>query len=64
VIADPTAEPVAVRIETAARLLDASPAMVRFWIKTGRLRATKVGRSWRVRTSDLNAMVEPVGGKL
>jgi excisionase family DNA binding protein len=30
------------------------PATVRIWIKTGRLRAVRVGREWRVRRSEVN----------
>ncbi len=49
--------PVAVRVETAARLLDSSPSTVLFWIKTGQLPATKVGRSWRIHMADIDALV-------
>jgi excisionase family DNA binding protein len=30
------------------------PATVRIWINTGRLRAVRVGREWRVRRSDVD----------
>lgn len=30
------------------------PATVRIWIKTGRLRAVRVGREWRVRRSEVD----------
>ena len=33
------------------------PATVRIWIKTGRLRAVRVGREWRVRRSELDRTV-------
>jgi len=52
------AEPpqIAVRVETAARMLDATPAQILFWIRTGVLPATKVGRAWRVRVADIEAV--------
>ena len=33
------------------------PATVRIWIKTGRLRAVRVGREWRVRRSEVDRTV-------
>ncbi len=60
-IADPTTEPVALRVETAARLLDATPAQVLFWIRTKRLPAYKLGRAWRVRRADIEALREEAG---
>jgi excisionase family DNA binding protein len=50
--------PLAVRVETAAKLLDTSPTTIALWLRTGRLRGLKVGRSWRVRTSDLQALLD------
>ncbi len=47
----------AVRVETAARMLDAPAATVTFWIREGRLPAVKIGRSWRVRVADLDALL-------
>lgn len=52
---------IAVRLETAAHMLDTSPSTVMYWIKQGRLPAMKVGRSWRVRVSDLNVLLERAG---
>ncbi len=51
---------VAVRIETAAWLLDATPAQVRYWIKTGCLPAFKLGRGWRIRRTDIDALQHEV----
>jgi excisionase family DNA binding protein len=54
----PPVEPIAVRVETAARLLDTSPATVTHWIRSGRLPAsTKIGRSWRIAMSDIKALL-------
>ncbi len=47
---------IAVRVETAARLIDTSPNTILFWIRAGRLPAVKVGRTWRVRVDDLEAI--------
>jgi excisionase family DNA binding protein len=50
--------PLAVRVETAAKMLDTSPTTIAWWLRTGRLSGIKVGRSWRVRTSDLQALLD------
>jgi excisionase family DNA binding protein len=34
------------------------PATVRSWVKSGRLAAVRVGRTWRVRRSDLDRAIE------
>ena len=34
------------------------PATVRSWVKSGRLAAVRVGRTWRVRRSDLDRALE------
>jgi excisionase family DNA binding protein len=49
---------IAVRLDTAARLIDTSPETLTHWIKQGRLPAVKVGRSWRIRMQDLEALVD------
>jgi excisionase family DNA binding protein len=56
-----TINPLAVRVETAAKMLDTSPTTIAFWLRTGRLSGLKVGRSWRVRVSDLKALVDAEG---
>lgn len=53
--------PLAVRIETAAKMLDTSPSTIALWLRDGRLKGTKVGRSWRVRVKDLEALLEVCG---
>ena len=50
--------PLAVRVETAAKMLDTSPTTIALWLRTGRLSGIKVGRSWRVRVADLKALVD------
>jgi len=56
VVTQPPGDAVAVRIETAARLLDATQSQVRHWIKTGALPAFKLGRGWRIRRADIDAL--------
>jgi excisionase family DNA binding protein len=51
--------PVAVRVDTAARMLDTAPSTVILWIKTGKLPAKKIGRVWLVRVEDIKALAEP-----
>lgn len=51
---------IAVRVETAARMLDTAPSTVSYWIRTKRLPATKVGRSWRIRVEDIHNLAEAV----
>jgi excisionase family DNA binding protein len=53
-----TVTPLAVRIPTAAKMVDASPSTVAAWLRSGRLPGLKIGRSWRVRVSDLKALVD------
>jgi excisionase family DNA binding protein len=53
-----TVDPLAVKIPTAARMMDMSPSTVAAWLRDGRLPGRKVGRSWRVRVSDLRALVD------
>ena len=53
-----TVEPLAVKIPTAAKLIETSPSTVAAWLREGRLPGIKVGRSWRVRVSDLKALVD------
>jgi excisionase family DNA binding protein len=50
--------PLAVRIETAAKMVDTSPSTIAAWLRTGRLSGIQVGRSWRVRVADLKALVD------
>lgn len=52
-----TPDPIAVSVETAAKMLDAPPATVTFWIRSGRLPAAKIGRAWRIRKADLDALL-------
>ena len=48
---------IAVRIETAAQMLDAAPSTVLLWIKNGQLPAHKIGRSWYVRIEEIRKLV-------
>jgi len=52
----PGAEAVLLRVETAGRLLDASSSTVLHWIRTGKLPAVKIGRGWRIRRTDIDAL--------
>jgi len=52
--------PVVVSIDTAARMLDVSYWTLLSWIRHGRLPAAKVGRSWRIRVADIDALVPRV----
>lgn len=48
-------------VAEAAELLSLSPSVIRSWIKSGKLRAVRVGpRNLRIRRADLEAMVTPV----
>jgi excisionase family DNA binding protein len=50
--------PVLVRKETAARLLDTTPRMVEHFIRNGTLPAVKLGRQWRLRRIDIEALAQ------
>ncbi len=39
--------------EEAARMLSVKPGAIREWIRSGKLRAVKAGRLWRIRESEL-----------
>jgi excisionase family DNA binding protein len=43
--------------EQVGEELQVHPATVRLWIRSGRLGATRVGRSWRVRRSEVDRVV-------
>jgi len=54
-----TTEPLTVRVETAAHMLDAPYSTVITWIKAGYLPGSrKIGRSWRVPVSAINALAD------
>jgi excisionase family DNA binding protein len=44
-------------INTAAAYLECHPETLRRFIRRGELTAVKVGRTWRLRESDLNAFL-------
>lgn len=44
--------------DEAADYLRVHVETVRFWIRTGRLAAVKVGRGWRIRRGDLERIAE------
>lgn len=48
----------AVRVETAARMLDASAQQVLYEIRQGRLPAFKFGRAWRIKVEDIQRLNE------
>jgi excisionase family DNA binding protein len=50
---------IAVRLDTGARLIETSPQTLYHWIKQGRVPAVKVGRGWRIRVRDLEALMAP-----
>jgi excisionase family DNA binding protein len=57
-MATDSVDPLAVRIPTAAKMIDTSERTVAAWLREGRLSGVKVGRSWRVRVSDLKRIVD------
>lgn len=44
--------------EEVAKIVKVQPKTVREWIKTGQLKAHKVGRAWRVERPALEAFVK------
>jgi excisionase family DNA binding protein len=44
-------------IADVAERLGMSTYTIRDWIKAGRLKATRIGRFWRIRESDLEAFI-------
>jgi excisionase family DNA binding protein len=45
-------------IEEASQYLQKSVKTVREWLRTGKLAGLKVGGTWRIRASDLEAFLE------
>ena len=50
-------------VEQISDMLDIHPKTVQRYIREGRLRATKIGKSWRVTGHDLSAFVEHAGNE-
>jgi excisionase family DNA binding protein len=48
-------------LSQVAEELNNHPATIRRWVQSGRLRATRVGRSWRVRRSELDRALRSGG---
>ncbi len=40
-----------------AKVARVSPAAVRYWLRTGRLRGVRLGRAWRIRQADAEAFL-------
>jgi excisionase family DNA binding protein len=51
------------KVEQIADELALNPQTIRNWIKSGQLRATRAGRGFRVKRSDLEDMLEGQAGK-
>ena len=49
-------------INPAAEHLGISPWTLRRWMNEGRVPAYKLGTHWRVRVTDLDALLTPPGG--
>jgi excisionase family DNA binding protein len=49
--------------EQVAEYLQASPEVVRRWLREGRLPGFKLGRKWRVDEKDLEAYLKAAKGK-
>jgi len=45
--------------EEAASRLRVHEDTIRDWCRTGRLKATKVGKQWRIRPQDIEAFLKP-----
>jgi len=59
----PRPKPEKISVQTAAALIDVSETTLMRWIRTGKLRATRYGRLWRIRISDLNQGLPRSGPK-
>ena len=53
--------PESLTVKQAAQYLQVNPETVRRAARSGRLRASRVGRRWRIRQKDLNEWVEQDG---
>lgn len=47
-----------ITVQEAAAALNLSVATIRNYIRDGKLKAVKLGRVWRIKESDLNALAE------
>ncbi len=50
-------------VEQISDMLDIHPKTIQRYIREGRLRATKIGKSWRVTGHDLSVFIESDGGE-
>jgi excisionase family DNA binding protein len=51
-------------VEQISELLDIHPKTIQRYIREGKLRATKIGKSWRVNGHDLSVFVESSGDEV
>lgn len=51
-----------IKPEEAAIRLRVHEDTIRDWCRTGRLRATKVGKQWRIKPQDIDAFLRPNEG--
>ena len=56
--APPPTDQVAVRLSTAAQMFDTSPSTLMHYIREHKLPAYKIGRSYRLKVSDLYALLQ------
>jgi excisionase family DNA binding protein len=47
-------------VDEAAARLKVQPDTVRRWLRSGKLRASKLGRDWRIPASSVEGLLKPV----
>jgi excisionase family DNA binding protein len=50
-------------VEQISEMLDIHPKTIQRYIREGKLRAAKIGKSWRITGHDLSVFIENEGGK-
>jgi excisionase family DNA binding protein len=54
---DPSTHEEVLTLEEAAERLKIAPKTMRDWLRTGRMPGFKAGKLWRVRASDIDAVI-------
>jgi excisionase family DNA binding protein len=46
------------KVEQAATILQLTPKTIKEWLRAGKLTGYKIGRVWRVKEADLEALIQ------
>ena len=58
----PKRDPNLMNVHEAAAFFGVTPYTIREWLKTGKLKGTKPGKSWRIHRADAHALAQATYG--